>query len=313
MRFELDEVTQSVRDEMTRKAAARLLKLADVGASDPAAWAEIAEFGLLTPDEDGLRNIDVVVGVIALAKGGLPGPVLEASLAVAAGSAKAEELVRAGKFVSSVPPGAASTVIAGWGEVAELIVDQGTGAELGGAVPVATALPMQHARVQRPEGTSDPLAARRWMLASALEVGLGLGMVDLATKYVQQRIQFGRPLASFQAVQFRLVEAVTKLNAAELMVHDAARRADAGDPLAEVTAALAWVYLSTVSEFVEKQAHQVFGAMGFTTEMGLVRFAYQSSWLRTSVDRRAAVRLVLDSRSTASAIPPSVITAGFAV
>jgi len=135
--------------------------------------------------------------------------------------------------------------------------------------------------------------------------------MHLATEHVKTRTQFGRTLASFQAVQFRLAEAIVRLEAGELMVLDAARRLDAGDPFAPVAAALAWIYLSDVSDFVEKQTIQVMGAIGFTTEMGLVRFTYQSAWLRTSIGRREAKRLVLASRDTSSAPPVSVVPAGF--
>lgn len=315
MRFELDDVTTAVRDEMTARADARLARIGQFGPHDDTAWREIADFGLLTGDADGLRAIDVTTGMIALAKGGLPGPVLEAALAVASGSDAAEAAVRAGRLVSSIGPGAVGPEIAGWGAAVDLIVDQRTGATLsdGPGEPVHTALPMEHGWVERPAAEGDPLEALRWLYGSALSVGLGFGQLHVATEHVKTRTQFGRPLAAFQAVQFRLAEAIVKLEAGELMVQDAARRRDAGDAFADTAAALAWIYMTEVSEFVEKQAIQVMGAIGFTTEMGLVRFTYQSAWLRGSIDVRAAKDAVVRSRDVSASPPVSIIPAGFAL
>src|SRR5829696_4971082 len=102
VKFELDDITTAVREEMASKADARLARIGQLGAHDKATWREIADFGLLTGDADGLRNVDVVAGMMALARGGLPGPVLEAALAVASGSSAAEAAVRSGELVSSI-------------------------------------------------------------------------------------------------------------------------------------------------------------------------------------------------------------------
>ncbi|MCU1481294.1 MAG: hypothetical protein JWQ19_2080 [Subtercola sp.] len=314
MKFGLDEIAQAITDEMSSIASARLADIGHFEAHDDATWKSLAEFGLLTGSEDGMRDLDVAVGFMGVARGGLPGPLLEAELAGFAGSERAVELLRAGRYVSSVAPGPAGPVIVGWGAVADLIVDQATGATLvdGSAEPVDTALPMEHGVISRPEGGDDPLRSRRWLLGSALLVGLGKGAIELAANYVKSRVQFGRPLSSFQAVQFRLAESVTKLDAAELMVLDAARRSDAGDPMAEVAAALAWIYATESLLLIEKHVHQVFGAIGFTTEMGVIRFTYQISWLRTSVGRDDAIDLVLSSRDPSAEVPASIVFDGFA-
>ena len=84
-------------------------------------------------------------------------------------------------------------------------------------------------------------------------------------------------------MQFRLAETVHVLEAAELMVLDAGRRADHGDARAEIAAALAWVYAFDAGQLVEKHTHQVFGAAGFAEEVGLIRLTYQIAWLRASI------------------------------
>jgi hypothetical protein len=314
MNFDLDDVALSVESELTRFADERRTRIGELGPRDPDGWRSLADFGLLHGVGGGMRHLDVAIGMTAAAQGGLPGPVLEAALACASGSESAVALVGEGKLVSSVPPGPAGPVIVGWGSLSELVVDQGTGAILAeGPLPeVGTALPMGHGSIDRVGGTTDPLQGQRWLYGSALAVGLGLGAVHMATEYVKTRHQFGRALASFQAVQFRLAESILALDAARLMVLDAARRADAGDSLADTTAALAWVYTSKNLEQVEKNVHQVFGAMGFTVEMGLIRMTYQSAWLRTSIGRRDALAAVSARRSHPEPTPPSVIMDGFA-
>jgi hypothetical protein len=313
MKFQLDEQARDVREHMTRFGDRRLADLGAHGAHDLVAWKELVDFGMLHGSIDGMRDIDVAVGMIAAARGGLPGPLLEAELAGATGNQRAIDLLRDGRIVTSVPPGPASSVIAGWGAVADLVVDQGSGDVIadGPADPVKTALPMMHGMVERPGSDADPLLARRWLLGAALLVGLGQGALRLATEHVKVREQFGRPLASFQAVQFRLAESVVKLDAAEMMVIDAARRSDAGDEGAHVCAALAWAYASPALEIVEKHVHQVFGALGFTQELGLIRLTYQSAWLRTSVGRDSALEAVRAKRSLADPVPSSVILGGF--
>jgi len=315
VKFELDDITTAVREEMASKADARLARIGQLGPHDTATWKAIADFGLLTGDADGLRSVDVVAGMMALARGGLPGPVLEAALAVASGSSAAEAAVRSGELVTSIGPGPRGPEIAGWAAAAALVIDQRTGLTLseGPSDLVATALPMEHGWVDRPDVEGDPLQSLRWLYGAALSVGLGFGELQLATEHVKSRTQFGRPLGSFQAVQFRLAEAVVKLEAGELMVLDAARRRDAGDPFAPIAAALAWVYMTAVSEFVEKQTIQVMGAIAFTTEAGLIRFTYQSAWLRTSIGVRAAKEAVMTSRDVSASPPLSTIPPGFAV
>lgn len=316
MKFELRDEAQRVREELGRWATKRRSTLGALAAFDEPGWRDLAHFGLMLGTADAMRDLDVVVGMLAAAQGGLPGPVLEAELACASGNDRARALLREGRVVTSVVRAADQPTVVGWGAAADLVVDQATGEVLAeGPLPeVHMPLRMAHGWIQ-PAGASspsDPLRARRWLLASALLVGLGLGALDVACAHVRTREQFGRTLSSFQAVQFRLADTSLQLEAAQLAVIDAARRSDAGDSSASVAAALAWLNGSRAAAAAEKDVHQVLGAIGFTEELGVIRLTYQMAWLRTSVGRRSAARHVLDARAGGSDVPASTVLGGFA-
>jgi alkylation response protein AidB-like acyl-CoA dehydrogenase len=96
-------------------------------------------------------------------------------------------------------------------------------------------------------------------------IGLARGAFDHTVKYVKEREQFGKPIASFQAVQHQIARAATELEAARLMVYNAARLRDAGQPfLAE--AAMCKIFSSEVAERVTSLAVNLFGGYGFVKD-----------------------------------------------
>ena len=102
-------------------------------------------------------------------------------------------------------------------------------------------------------------------------IGVARGALQAATKYVKERKQFGKPVAEFQAVQFQLAQAATELEAARLMVYNAARLKDAG---AEYTqnAAMAKLFSSQVAERVTSVCLELFGGYGYTKEYPVEKF-----------------------------------------
>ena len=96
-------------------------------------------------------------------------------------------------------------------------------------------------------------------------IGLARGALDHTVKYVKEREQFGKPIASFQAVQHQIARAATELEAARLMVYNAARLRDAGEPfLAE--AAMCKLFASEVAERVASLAVNLYGGYGFVKD-----------------------------------------------
>ncbi|HMA44076.1 MAG TPA: acyl-CoA dehydrogenase, partial [Gemmatimonadales bacterium] len=96
-------------------------------------------------------------------------------------------------------------------------------------------------------------------------IGVAGGALQAATQYVKERKQFGKPIADFQAVQFQLAQAATELEAARLMVYNAARLKDAGTEYTQ-NAAMAKLFSSQVAERVTSVCLELFGGYGYTKE-----------------------------------------------
>jgi butyryl-CoA dehydrogenase/short/branched chain acyl-CoA dehydrogenase len=96
-------------------------------------------------------------------------------------------------------------------------------------------------------------------------LGLAEGAWGHAARYAQERRQFGKPIAEFQAVQFTLAEMATEIEAARLMVYNAARLKDAGQPYVK-EAAMAKLFASQVAERTASQCVEVFGGNGFVRD-----------------------------------------------
>jgi alkylation response protein AidB-like acyl-CoA dehydrogenase len=102
-------------------------------------------------------------------------------------------------------------------------------------------------------------------------LGLAQGAWNHAAKYAQERKQFGKPIAEFQAVQFALAEMATEIEATRLLVYNAARLKDAKlDYVRE--AAMAKYFASQVAERVASQAVEVYGGYGFVKDYPVEKF-----------------------------------------
>jgi alkylation response protein AidB-like acyl-CoA dehydrogenase len=102
-------------------------------------------------------------------------------------------------------------------------------------------------------------------------LGNAQGALRAALGYVKERKQFGKAIAEFQGVQFQLAQAATELEAARLMVYNAARLKDAGHDIAK-EAAMAKLYASQVCERVTSLCVELFGGYGYTKEYPVEKF-----------------------------------------
>jgi alkylation response protein AidB-like acyl-CoA dehydrogenase len=102
-------------------------------------------------------------------------------------------------------------------------------------------------------------------------IGVATGALRAATRYVKERHQFGKPVAEFQAVQFQIAQAATELEAARLLVYNAARLEDAGEPYT-MQAAMAKLFASQVAERVTSLGVELFGGYGYTKEYPMEKF-----------------------------------------
>lgn len=93
--------------------------------------------------------------------------------------------------------------------------------------------------------------------------GLARGALDHAIAYAQERRQFGKPIADFQAVQFQIARLATEIEAARLLAYNAARLKDAGQPFTR-EAAMAKYFASQVAERVASESLEIFGGYGYS-------------------------------------------------
>ena len=96
-------------------------------------------------------------------------------------------------------------------------------------------------------------------------IGLARGALDHTIRYTKERQQFGKAIADFQAVQFQIARAATELEAARLMVYNAARLRDAGEPFVK-EAAMCKIFSSEVAEQVTSLAVNLYGGYGFVKD-----------------------------------------------
>lgn len=102
-------------------------------------------------------------------------------------------------------------------------------------------------------------------------IGIAQGAYEATLAYIKSREQFGKPIAQFQGVQFQLAEMRTQLEAARLMVYNAARLKDAGLDFIQ-SAAMAKLYASRAAEEICSTAIDLFGGNGFTSEYPVEKF-----------------------------------------
>jgi butyryl-CoA dehydrogenase/short/branched chain acyl-CoA dehydrogenase len=96
-------------------------------------------------------------------------------------------------------------------------------------------------------------------------VGLAGGALEAGIQYAKEREQFGQPIARFQAIQFQIADLATQLEAARLLVYNAARLKDARLPFVK-EAAMAKYFSSQVAEKVTSQVVEIFGGYGYTKD-----------------------------------------------
>jgi len=106
---------------------------------------------------------------------------------------------------------------------------------------------------------------------AALSIGLAQGCLIESLKYAQERKQFGKPLAAFQATQFKLADMKTNIDAARLLTFRAASLKDSGKKNNR-EAAIAKLYASEIAEKAASEAVQIFGGYGFVKDYPVEKF-----------------------------------------
>ena len=127
---------------------------------------------------------------------------------------------------------------------------------------------------------------------AAMAVGLARGAYELALAYAREREQFGRPIARFQAVQFRLADMATEIEAARNLVYKAAWVKDQGRPFGK-EAAIAKLYSGEMSNRVVNWALQVHGGYGYMDEFAISRLYRDQKILEIGEGTNEVQRMVI--------------------
>jgi len=127
---------------------------------------------------------------------------------------------------------------------------------------------------------------------AAMGVGLAQGAFDLAFDYARERHQFGQPIAKFQAVQAKLVDVATEIEAARHLVYRAAWEKDLGRPFAR-TAAMAKLFSGELSNRAVNWALQIHGGYGFMDEFAISRLYRDQKILEIGEGTNEVQRMVI--------------------
>jgi alkylation response protein AidB-like acyl-CoA dehydrogenase len=128
----------------------------------------------------------------------------------------------------------------------------------------------------------------------ALAVGIAQGAFEAALRYAQERRQFGRPIAEFQAIQFMLADMATQIEAARLLVHRAAWLRDQGRATPKESS-MAKLFASEVAVRVADRAVQIFGGYGFVKDYPVEKY-YRDAKLCTIGEGTSEIQRIVIAR-----------------
>jgi len=295
------------------------------------ALAEMGVVGLTVPEEYGGMGLGLVdlVGLLEEAgRAGLPEPLVETTalgVPVLAQAPGAQGDVLRARWLGAVASGTAAIAVGTssmpavpGAEGADLLLLEG-GGELH-AVPAAAV-----ALTPRPvldgarrlagvdwepspatlvvsgfeaEGVLRALEERAAMGTGAVLVGVADRLVSMAAHYAGERLQFGRPIGSFQAVKHQLADALVRVEFARPVVYRAAWSLSVGDPNARLHASMAKAMASEAATVAARAALQVHGAIGYTWEHDLHlwmkrAWALAAAWGDAAAHRARVLEILL--------------------
>lgn len=129
---------------------------------------------------------------------------------------------------------------------------------------------------------------------AALSLGIAKGSYEASVKYSQERQQFGKPIASFQAISFKLADMLTKIEAAELLTRQAADMKNRGEKMTKESA-MAKYYASEICVQIATDAIQIHGGYGYTKDFPVEKF-YRDSKLCTIGEGTSEIQKLVISR-----------------
>ncbi|MEE2604982.1 MAG: acyl-CoA dehydrogenase family protein [Bacteroidota bacterium] len=133
---------------------------------------------------------------------------------------------------------------------------------------------------------------------AALSLGIAKGAYEASLKYSNERIQFGKPISSFQAISFKLADMVTEIEAAELLIQKASNKINNEEPVT-LESAMCKLYSSELCVKVSSDAVQIFGGYGYIKDFPVEKF-YRDSKLCTIGEGTSEIQKLVISRKILS-------------
>ncbi len=131
---------------------------------------------------------------------------------------------------------------------------------------------------------------------AAQAVGIAQGCLDESIKYAKERIQFGRPIANFQAISFMIADMATELEASRELVYSAAELYDAGSPESSKRCAMAKYYASEACNRIAYKAVQIHGGYGYIKDYPVERF-YRDARITTIYEGTSQIQQMVISNN----------------
>ena len=125
-------------------------------------------------------------------------------------------------------------------------------------------------------------------------LGMAQGALDHAAKYAKERQAFGRSISAFQAIQFKLADMATQVEAARLLVYQAAAMRDAGKDVNKISG-MAKLYASEIAVRVADEAVQIFGGYGYIKDYPIEKF-YRDAKLGTIGEGTSEIQRIVIAR-----------------
>jgi alkylation response protein AidB-like acyl-CoA dehydrogenase len=129
---------------------------------------------------------------------------------------------------------------------------------------------------------------------AALALGIAKGAYEASIKYSKERQQFDQPISNFQAIQWKLADMATQIEAAELLIYNAADKLIRGEKMTKESA-FAKYYASEVSVRVATEAVQIFGGYGYTKDFPVEKY-YRDSKLCTIGEGTSEIQKLVIAR-----------------
>ena len=129
----------------------------------------------------------------------------------------------------------------------------------------------------------------------ALSIGIAKGAYKASLKYSKERHQFGKPISSFQGISFKLADMATQIEAAELLLHKAASKKNAGERMTKL-GAMAKMFASEMCVSIANEAVQIHGGYGYTKDFPVEKF-YRDSKLCTIGEGTTEIQKLVIARN----------------